>query len=77
MRRWLPRLFLLVCALAGPARAEPVAHVRIDRSDVVYTVNPDQTYTETVTVDRTLLTARGIRQRDRSAITYYPDQQRL
>jgi transglutaminase-like putative cysteine protease len=77
MRRWLPRLFLLVCALAGPARAEPVAHVRIDRSNVVYAVNPDQTYTETVTIDRTLLTARGIRQRDRSAITYYPDQQRL
>jgi hypothetical protein len=77
MSRWLLRIVLLVCALAGPARAESVAHVRIDRSDVVYTVNPDQTYTETVTVDRTLLTARGIRQRDRSAITYYPDQQRL
>ena len=65
------------CALAGPARAEPVAHVRIDRSDVVYAVNADQTYTETVTIDRTLLTARGIQSRDRSAITYYPDQQTL
>jgi len=77
MSRWLPRLFLLVCALAGPARAEPVAHVRIDLSNVAYTVNPDQTYTETVTLDQTLLTTRGIRQHDRSAITYWPDQQRV
>jgi transglutaminase-like putative cysteine protease len=77
MRLWLPGLFLLVFALAGPAHAEPVAHVRVDRANVIDTVNQDQTYTETVTVDRTLLTDRGIRQRDRSTITHYPDQQRL
>ena len=52
MPLWLPRLFIaavLLFALAGPARAEHVANVRIDRSDTVYAVNPDQTYTETVT----------------------------
>jgi transglutaminase-like putative cysteine protease len=77
MSIWLPRLLILLLAVAGPARAEHVAHVRIDRSEIVYTVNPDQTYTETSTVDRTLLTTRGIRSRDRSEITFYPDQQTL
>ena len=79
MRLLLTRLFILLLGLvvAGPVRAEPVANVRIDRSDVAYVVNPDQTYSETVTVDRTLLTARGIQSHDRSAITYYPDQQNL
>jgi transglutaminase-like putative cysteine protease len=77
MNLWLPRLFILVLALTGPAHAEHIANVRLDRSDVVYAVNPDQTYSETVTVDRTLLTPRGIRSHDRSAITYYPDQQTL
>ena len=76
------RLLILLLALAGTARAEPatgghVAHVRIDRSDIVYTVNPDRTYTESVTLDRTLLTTRGIQSRDRSEISYYPDQQTL
>jgi transglutaminase-like putative cysteine protease len=77
MRPWLPGLLLFVLVLAGPAHAEHVANVRVDRSDVVYAVNADQSYSETVTVDRTLLTPRGIQMRDRSAITYYPDQQNL
>ena len=77
MRPSIVRLLILLFALAGPARAEHVAHIRIDLSDVVYTVNPDQTYTETVTIDRTLLTTRGIQSRDRSAISSYPDQQTL
>ena len=77
MRLSISRLLILLLALAGPALAEPVAHIRIDRSDVVYAVNADQTYTETVTIDRTLLTTRGIQSRDRSAISFYPDQQTL
>ena len=77
MRHWLARLVILLLAVAAPARVAHVAHLRIDRSDIVFTVNPDQTYTETETVDRTLLTTRGIQACDRSAITYYPDSQTL
>ena len=77
MSHWLPRLLILLLAAAGPARAEHVAHVRIDLSDVTYTVNADETYTETATIDRTLLTPRGIQSRDRSAITFYPNSQKL
>ena len=67
----------MLLVLAGPAHAGHVANVRTDRSDIVYAVNPDQTYTETVTVDRTLLTTRGIQSHDRSAMSFYPDQQTL
>ena len=77
MRFWLIRLLFVAFALAGPARAEPVAHARIDRSDIVYAVNPDETYSETTTLDRTLLTSRGIQSLDRTAITFYPGQQTL
>ena len=77
MRPWLPRLLILLLVAATPARAEHVVNVRTDRSDIVYAVNPDQTYTETVTLDRTLLTTRGIQTHDRSAMSFYPDQQTL
>jgi transglutaminase-like putative cysteine protease len=77
MRQRLPCLVFVLLALAGPARAEPVAHVRIDHSDVLYVVNPDQTFAETATIDRTLLTTRGIQLRDRSTVSFYPDQQKL
>ena len=78
MRPWLAGLFALVVVLvvAVPAGAVPAANARLDRSDVVYAVNADQTYSETATIDRTLLTTRGIQSHDRSAITYYPDQQK-
>ncbi len=77
MRLWLPRLLILLLAMAAPAHAEHVVNVRTDRSDIVYAVNPDQTYTETVTLDRTLLTPRGIHGHDRSAMSFYPEQQTL
>ena len=77
MRFWVLRLLFVLLVVAGPARAEHVVNVRTDRSDIVYAVNPDQTYTETVTVDRTLVTTRGIQSHDRSAMSFYPDQQTL
>ena len=77
MRLRLPWLLFVLFLLAGPARAEQVVNARTDRSDIIFAVNPDQTYTETVTLDRTLLTTRGIHAHDRSAMSFYPDQQTL
>jgi transglutaminase-like putative cysteine protease len=80
MTTWLSRLLvpiLLAAAASAPARAERVAHVRLDRSVVTYEVAADASYVETSEIDRTLLTPRGIQSRDRFSVTYYPDTQTL
>ncbi|CAH2604152.1 conserved exported protein of unknown function [Rhodovastum atsumiense] len=60
-----------------PPSPKHVAHVRVDRAVTVFTVNADGTYTETAELDHTLLTQRGVAQRDRAAVTFYSRSQRL
>jgi transglutaminase-like putative cysteine protease len=67
---------LLVCA--GTARAgEPTVHARIAELFRDFQVNADLTYTETITVDTQVVTEHGIQQGERSALTFYPKNQRL
>ncbi|HKM61236.1 MAG TPA: DUF3857 and transglutaminase domain-containing protein, partial [Acidisphaera sp.] len=59
--------------------AAPAAdiHARMDDERVDYVVNADRTYVETDARDDTLLTARGLRLRDRATATFYPETQSL
>jgi hypothetical protein len=64
-------------ALSRPAWAEPTIHARLDRVERVYDVHPDLTYVETITVDATALTLRGIRERDHTSRNFSPETQKL
>ncbi len=69
---------LLAClSWSGRAGAEPTIHARLDRFARSYVLHTDLTYTETVQVDCTLLDARGIAERERSAFSFYPASQSL
>lgn len=70
---------LAALLLAVPALAEePVPlNARRDLFDARYVVAADQTYTETITSEITLLTPRGIAQHDRVSVTFYPKSQKL
>jgi hypothetical protein len=76
MRRFIPLLLLLLFA-PDLARAQHTVHARIDRDIASYEVHHDLTWVVTDTIDITLFTQRGIRARDRSAWTFYPDKQKL
>jgi hypothetical protein len=67
-------LLLLGTAPAG-AQAPHVTHARIDREVADYTINRDLTWTLTRSMDRTLLTRRGMQALDRSTYSFYPDKQ--
>ncbi len=57
--------------------AQPVSHARLDRLERHYEVRPDLSYVETTDIDYTLMSARGIRERERSANSFYPASQSL
>ncbi len=64
----------------GQARAlaaQPVTHARLDRLERHYEVRPDLSYVETTDIDYTLISARGIRERERSTNSFYPASQSL
>ncbi len=73
MIRWV----LLGCLAASAAHADSITHARLDRLDRRYEVSRDLTYIETTAVDTTLLTARGIHDRDRSTKSFNPEAQTL
>lgn len=52
-------------------------HARLAHLWRDYRVNPDLTYTETITVDTEVVTKHGIAETERSALTFYPKSQRL
>jgi transglutaminase-like putative cysteine protease len=54
-----------------------VSHVRVDSEDYSYQVNPDYTYTNTISQRITVLTTGGIQAASRTAWSYYPDSQGL
>ena len=64
-------------AFVTPALAATTMHARSDSEVVTYTVAPDLSYVETIEMDATVFTQRGIQQHDRSARTFYPDKQSL
>lgn len=68
---------LTLLLFAAAALAQPVTHMRLDRSHDRIVVAPDLTYVETSTQDATLLTARGLRAGERAARSFYPDKQSL
>jgi len=68
---------LMLLLFAATALAQPVTHVRLDRSVDRIVVALDLTYVETSTQDGTLLTARGLRAGERAARSFYPDKQSL
>jgi hypothetical protein len=69
----------LVLAMAGPppADAASIVHARLDSDRSTYDIHADLTYVQTLELDYTLLTPRGLRDRERSALDYYPDSQSL
>ena len=71
----LAALLLAVPAIAG--ETAPTLNARRDLFDDRYVVAADQTYTETLTSEITLLTPRGIAQHDRARVTFYPKSQKL
>lgn len=70
-------LTLVGLILSGAACAEPVSHLRIDRSFVQYDVRSDLTYTATWIEDATVLTARGVQIGGSNAMAYSPDRQNV
>ena len=61
----------------GTNAAPPVTHARLDRLERRYEVHPDLSYVETTDIDYTLISARGIRDRERSSNSFYPASQSL
>jgi transglutaminase-like putative cysteine protease len=59
------------------AAANSVVHARLDSDRTTYVIHSDLTYVETIELDYTLLTPRGLRERERSALDYYPGSQSL
>jgi transglutaminase-like putative cysteine protease len=75
---WLCLFAIAAAAIASAAEAgEPTIHARVARSIEEYQVNPDLTYTETITDDTEILTEHGIQENERDALTFYPNNQRL
>lgn len=62
---------------AAVQAAQPVMHARLDRLERHYEVRPDLSYVETTDIDYTLMSARGIRERERSTNSFYPASQSL
>ncbi len=56
---------------------QPVTHARLDRLERHYEVRPDLSYVETTDIDYTLMSVRGIRERERSTNSFYPASQSL
>jgi transglutaminase-like putative cysteine protease len=75
-RAWLVGALILV-ACYRPAAAEPTEHARLDHLAITYDVHHDLTYVQTIEADYTLRTARGIRDRERSTMSFYPKSQDL
>ena len=59
------------------AAAQATIHARLDSFSRHYDLHADLTYVETVSVDYTLLDARGLAERERSAFSFYPASQTL
>ena len=68
---------VLVVLQAAVTLAQPVTHVRLDRSVDRYVIARDLTFVETGEHDMTLLTQRGLRAGERAARSFYPDKQTL
>jgi transglutaminase-like putative cysteine protease len=82
VRHPAPRLARLLClavlVLPAAARAgEPTIHAWLTHLWREYRVNADLTYTETITVDADVVTEHGVAEEERSALTFYPNSQRL
>jgi hypothetical protein len=60
-----------------PALASSIVHARLDSDRTTYEIHPDLTYVQTIELDYTLLTPRGLRDRERSALDFYPESQSL
>lgn len=73
--RWVMLWLMVLLAPAGARAGEAVSHARIDLYRSVSDVNRDLTFTRTLVTDKTLLTERGVRNNDRAAYTFYPEQQ--
>ena len=69
--------FVGMFAIAPRAASAAVVHARVDRDLSTYEVHADLTYVQTVELDYTLLTPRGLRARERSTRDFYPDSQTL
>jgi hypothetical protein len=69
--------FVVIVAAAHPALAQPIVHARLDTDRASFEIHRDLTYVETVELDYTLFTQRGLRERERSALDYYPESQSL
>lgn len=52
-------------------------HARLVRLDRDYQVNADLSYAATITVDEQVVTQHGVQESERSALTFYPNNQRL
>ena len=70
-------LALVQAPLMAAFAEQPVMHSRLDRLERHYEVHPDLSYVETTDIDYTLVTARGIRDRERSSNSFYPASQSL
>ena len=68
---------VLVVLQAAVTLAQPVTHVRLDRSVDRYVIARDLTFVETGEQDMTLLTQRGLRAGERASRSFYPDKQAL
>jgi len=73
---WLAGLLLLVFTGSG-AVAEPTRHAKLDQVIRTYQVNRDLSFVATIEVDSTLLTTRGIRDRESATHAFYPKSQSL
>ena len=75
------KLLLAASLLGGMCQAalagSVVTHARLDRLERHYDVHADLSYVETTDVDYTLVSARGIRDRERSTNSFYPASQSL
>ncbi len=68
---------LMLACMPDAVRASGLQHLRLDRFDETYDVNPDQTYVMTMTQDATLITRRGVSSGEREAMDFYPKSQSL
>jgi hypothetical protein len=73
---WLAGFLLLLCT-GGGAVAEPTRHARLDQVIRTYQVNRDLSFVATIEIDATLLSAQGIRDRERASHAFYPKSQSL
>ena len=74
---WAVAVAAALLLAAAPAWAAATVHARLDRLTRTYDVRSDQTWIETITIDTTVVTQRGVRENERGSYTFYPKSQTL